>query len=78
MKIDDFIMGLKEEFEIDESVEFNLNTDLNALKGFDSMSALIIISYVDEHIGIKLSADQLKSLTTVQSLIEIIGKDKFE
>jgi acyl carrier protein len=70
-----FIDKLKDYLEIDE--EIRPDTDLNSLDNYDSLSALTIIALVDEEFNMTLTGNQLKSITTVKSLQELIGIEKF-
>lgn len=76
MKKVDFILGLAEELEI-ETVLDN-STNLKELDEWDSMSAMVLIGYVSNEFGVNLNADDLKDITTIESLIERIGLDKFD
>jgi acyl carrier protein len=76
MKTVDFMQILKEALDF-QQINFSPETNLKAIDGFDSMSIMTIIAIVDEHFSKKLTARQLASITTVGSLIELIGKEKF-
>lgn len=75
MKTTDFVDKLKDYLEIEEDI--TLDTDLNGLENYDSLSALTIIALVDEEFNMTLNGNQIKSITTVRSLQELIGLDKF-
>ncbi|MCD6115435.1 acyl carrier protein [bacterium] len=77
MKKDYFIELLKETLEIDESRQIDENTVLTELEEYDSLSTLGIIALIDEHFGKKLSGEYLQNITTVKSLMEMIGEDQF-
>jgi len=77
MKIREFIEELKTTIEFDEYT-ISIDTNLRDIPGFDSLARMSILAFVDEKFSIKLSADQLRSMTTVKSLMEIIGLEKFE
>jgi acyl carrier protein len=76
MKTQEFIEKLEEDLEFDK-VEMTLDTNLKIIDGYDSMSVMTIIALADEHFSKKLTAQQLASITTVRSLIELIGSDHF-
>jgi len=76
MKTADFIAELAEVLEY-EGDDFAINTDLTELDGYDSLSTMSIIALVDENFNKKLTADQLKTITTVESLMQLIGKENF-
>lgn len=75
MKKNEFILGLGEELEIETTLVNT--TNLKDLDEWDSMAAMVLIGYVSNEFGITLNADDLKEITTVDSLIERIGLDKF-
>jgi acyl carrier protein len=76
MKTSEFIEMLKEALEIDKR-ELNPDTDLKKIEGYDSMSIMTIIAFADEHFSKKLTAQQLASITTVKSLMDLIGSEHF-
>lgn len=75
MKKNDFINGLQEELEIETTLE--TTTNLKDLEEWDSMAAMLLIGYVSNEFAVTLNADSIKNITTVESLIEMIGLDKF-
>lgn len=75
MKQSDFILGLQEELEIETTLESS--TNLKDLEEWDSMAAMLLIGYVSNEFGVTLNADSIKEISTVESLIELIGLDKF-
>jgi len=77
MEKDHFIELLKDTLEIDESKQIDENTVLTELEEYDSLSTLGIIALIDEHFGKKLSGEDLQNITTVKSLMEMIGEDQF-
>jgi acyl carrier protein len=76
MYTQDFIDKLKEALEFEE-VEITESTNLKQIEGYDSMSVMTIIAFVDENFSKKLTAQQLASITTVKSLKDLIGLDSF-
>ena len=77
MKTDQFFEELKETLEL-EDVELNESTNLIDLDEYDSLSVLSIIAMIDENFDKKLSGKDFQSITTVKSLMKLIGDDKFE
>lgn len=75
MKKVDFISGLAEELEIETNLD--VTTNLKDLDEWDSMAAMVLIGYVSNEFGVTLNADDLKQITTIESLIEKIGLEKF-
>ena len=78
MKKSEFIAKLKEALEIDRNEKITEDTNLRDLEEFNSLGALVVIATVDEIFAKELSADDLRNVTTVRSLIKIIGEDKFD
>ena len=76
MYTQDFIDKLKEALEFEE-IEITESTNLKQIEGYDSMSVMTIIAFVDENFSKKLTAQQLASITTVKSLKDLIGLDSF-
>jgi acyl carrier protein len=76
MKIRDFTVGLQDEMELDSSLE--LSTNIKELDEWDSLNAMVLSGYVNENFGVTLSKDDISNITTVESLIKIIGIEKFE
>ena len=75
MKKNDFISGLAEELELEVVLENT--TNLKDLDEWDSMVAMVLIGYVSNEFGVTLNSDDLKNITTVESLMERIGLEKF-
>lgn len=77
MKIADFLNELKETLEIDDD-GLNEETNLKDLEEYDSLSVLSIIAMIDENFGKRISGQDFQSITTVGSLMELIGMVNFE
>lgn len=74
----EFLSELHEMLEITSIKELTPDTVLKEIEEYDSLFLLTIISIIDEKFGIQLTADQLSTITTLQSLMELIGIEKFE
>jgi len=74
MKKDEFIAKLREELELESNIDFM--TDLKALDEWDSMTAMVLIGFVSDNFGLTLTAEDIKQMTSVESLVTRIGKDK--
>ncbi|MFC4817379.1 MULTISPECIES: phosphopantetheine-binding protein [unclassified Flavobacterium] len=72
----DFIKGLEEELELETALEFD--TDIKQLEEWDSMTAMLLIGYVSNEFSVTLNAEDIKKITTISSLIEKIGVEKFD
>ena len=79
IKTKDFIKELKEALEIeDEDQEITLETDLKELEEYDSLSVLSIIAMIDKNFGKQIPSSNFAKVTTVKSLMDLIGKDYFQ
>jgi len=79
MKTEDFIDELKETLEIeDEDQEITLETNLKELEEYDSLSVLSIIAMIDKNFGKQIPSKDFARITTVKSLMDIIGEEYFE
>jgi len=79
MKTEDFIKELKEALEIeDEDQEITLETNLKELEEYDSLSVLSIIAMIDKNFGKQIPSIDFIKITTIKSLIDLIGKEHFE
>ena len=77
MKKSELVEQLSEYCEF-ENKNFTLETQFKSIEGFDSLALMSIIAFVDEKFKIKLTAMQLRELKDFNSLITVIGIDKFE
>jgi acyl carrier protein len=74
MKKNEFIIKLKEELELESDINFM--TDLKALDEWDSMTAMVLIGFVSDNFGLTLTAEDIKQMTNIDSLVTRIGKEK--
>ncbi len=75
MNTSDFLTELSEELELENNL--TLDTNLKELDEWDSMTAMLLIGYVSSNFDITLSANDLDTLTDVNSLVDRIGAEKF-
>ena len=79
MKTEDFINELKDALEIeDEDQEITLETYLKDLEEYDSLSVLSIIAMIDKNFGTQIPSLDFIKVTTVKSLMDLIGKEYFK
>lgn len=72
----EFIKGLQEQLELDTTLE--LTTNLKELEEWDSLQAMVLISYVSETLGVTLNGNDVNEITTVESLIKKVGENNFK
>ena len=79
MKTEDFIRELTEALEIEDEVqEITLETNLKELEEYDSLSVLSIIVMIDKNFGKQIPSADVAKVTTVNTLMDLIGKEYFE
>ena len=79
MKKEEFINELKKALEIEnEYKEITLETDLRYVEEYDSLSVLAIIAMIDKIFGKQIPSSDFKKVTTVNSLIDLIGEEYFK
>ena len=76
MNTKDFINELIDVLELEEGDLVNGNSMLK--EHYSSLGVLSIIAFCDEQFSKELSSDELMSITTVKSLMELIGMEHFE
>lgn len=77
MKKSEFYKELVDFLELD-APGINENTEMKSIDGFDSMAVMSLIAFCDEKFGTRINAQQIQKLTSVGSLMEFLGKEKFE
>lgn len=77
MQIEYFLNLIKEELEIEDQ-KISLETRFDTLDIWDSVARLILISLVGERFGVELKAEDFKTISTVEELMNRIGRDQFD
>ncbi|NQS88302.1 acyl carrier protein [Patescibacteria group bacterium] len=78
MKKSKFIEKIKEALEIDSNEKITEDSGLRDLEEYDSLGVLTIIMMIDENFGKQLSSSDFEKITTVGSLMKLIGEENFE
>lgn len=78
MKKSDFLKEMHDMLEVASVNALTEETVIKELAEYNSLFVLTIITLVDENFDMQLSAEQLASVTTIKSLFELIGFDKFD
>ncbi|MDD4309237.1 MAG: acyl carrier protein [Candidatus Cloacimonetes bacterium] len=76
MTINVFTKELAELLEIED--DLSLETNLKDYEEYDSMSIMSLVAYVHKTFGKQFNARQLNQIDTVESLVELIGKESFD
>jgi acyl carrier protein len=71
----EFISELKKSLEIDDYL-LTEDTNIKDIENYDSLSVMMLVAFIDEKFGLKFTAAQLASITTIKSLMELIGKER--
>jgi acyl carrier protein len=71
----EFILGLQE--ELDFETVLTESTIIKDLDEWDSMGAMVLIGFVSNEFDIILNPEDIEEMSTIDSLIEKIGLDKF-
>jgi acyl carrier protein len=75
MTKEEFLKVLQDELEYE--IVLSGDTLIKELEEWDSMSAMVLIGVVAQNFGVTLKASDIEAITTIDSIIEIIGSDKF-
>ena len=75
MTINEFLVQLAELIEIEDKL--SLDTNLKDYEEFDSMAIMSLVAFLHKNFGKQFNARQLNQVETVESLVELIGKDSF-
>ena len=71
----EFILELQEELELETVL--NGSTKLKDLDDWDSMAVMVLIGFVSNEFDVILNPDDIKEMTTIDSLMNRIGVNKF-
>ena len=71
MTKEEFIENLKEELEIESNIDEG--TVLQDLEEWASLSQMVVIGFAKNQFGVKLTGDDVESLTTIKSLMDKLG-----
>lgn len=71
-----FIERFVDEIEVEDE-KVTVDTNIKDLDEWDSMAAMVLIGFVSDEFGVTLNSDDLKDITTIQSLMDRIGLEKF-
>ena len=76
MKTQDFLTKLADLLEIEDDLE--PDTNLKDYDEYDSMAIMTLIAFIHKNFDIQLTARKLNQISTVRSMMELIGTDRFE
>ncbi len=76
MNLNEFVKKFAAEFEETPVEVFNPSTEYRSLDEWGSLTALSIISMIDEEFDILLTGADLRSVSTIEALYELIQSKK--
>jgi acyl carrier protein len=56
----------------DEPTDVTMDTDFREIYDWDSLTALGVISMIDDEYGVKLSGDELRSSKSIRDIFNIV------
>ena len=77
MTIDNFINIIEQEFPDVPKGKLNSESHYKEVNGLTSINALILIALIDNAYDVILTADDIKSTTTLNELLLVVKKSKF-
>ncbi len=72
MKLDEFIEKFAAEFEDTAAEEFKANTEFKELDEWSSLTALSIISMVDDEFDKTITGADIRSCATIEDLYNLV------
>ena len=76
MNIHEFVEQLQEELEFE--TKLSLDTYIKELEEWDSLSAMVLIGFVSQKFKLIITAKDIESFTSLHSIVDFIGIDKFD
>lgn len=76
MHLDEFVKKFAAEFEETPVEAFTPSTEYRSLDEWGSLTALSIISMIDEEFDILLTGADLRSVSTIEALYELLKSRK--
>ena len=76
MEIRELITHIENEFDEVEPGSLQPSSSIKELEGWSSMHALILIALVDSEYDILLTGEELRSISTIQDLFDVLNSRK--
>jgi acyl carrier protein len=73
-KTDQIIELLKNMFEDIDTSDFDLDTEFKNNDEWDSMTALTLITLIDDEFNISISGEKIKELNTIRDLMNYLNE----
>jgi len=79
MKKEEFIENLKDALEIEyDDYKITMETNLTDLEEYDSLSVLAIVAMIDKNFSKQIPSLDFIKITTIKSLMDLIGEEYFK
>lgn len=75
MTVKEFCEQLADLIEVEE--ELSLHSNLKDFEEYDSLAIMSLVAFIHKNFGKQFNARQLNQVDTVESLVELIGKESF-
>lgn len=72
MDINIFIKNMADQFDELNGLELVESTNFKSIEEYSSLTALNIISMIDDEYGVYLKGDDIRNSTTIKELFEIV------
>lgn len=76
MNINDFIKDFADQFDETEFDEFQPETVYRDLDEWSSLTGLAILNMIDKKYGVKITATEIKDITTIEGIFNLIQSKK--
>ncbi len=76
MNINDFIKDFADQFDETEFDEFQPETVYRDLDEWSSLTGLAILNMIDKKYGVKITATEIKDITTIEGIYNLIQSKK--
>lgn len=73
MKLEDFIKKFAAEFDDTHESDFVANTEFKELDEWGSLTALAIISMIDDEMDVQITGSDLRTAKTIEDLYNIVS-----
>jgi acyl carrier protein len=73
MKLEDFITHFAAQFESAPPDAFSADAIFREIDGWDSLTALSVISMIDEEYSVQITGADLRGVTTINQLFELVS-----
>lgn len=72
MEIQEFITNFADQFEETDAILFTPDAKFREFEEWSSLTALMVMAMVDEEYDVPLTANEMKTATTIQELFNIV------